>query len=252
VTVGIVLVSHSAKIAEGLADVAGQMAPDVRLSAAGGRDGGASGDGIGTSFERVQAALAEAQDGDGVVVLCDLGSAVLTAETALDFLDDEERDRVLLVDAPLVEGAVAAAVAAQIGGDLEAVAAAARGATGASAEQPAPPPAAAPGDGEASHGAASEETGETAEGTAILVNSDGLHARPAAEFVRAASGFEAAVTINGVDAASLLGVLGLGLTGGSEAVIRATGTDARAAVDTLLTLLGGGFGERRGPDVGSL
>src|SRR5689334_13142688 len=103
--VGLVLVSHSAAIAEGLAALAGQMAPSTTLVPAGGTDDG----GIGTSFDRVSAALAEAESGSGVVVLCDLGSAYLTAETALDFLDDEARASVRIVQAPLVEGAVAAA-----------------------------------------------------------------------------------------------------------------------------------------------
>ncbi len=110
-TVGLVFVSHSAKIAEGLVELARQMAPDVALVAAGGMDDG----GIGTSFDLVTAAIARAESGDGVVILCDLGSAILTAETALDFLDDDERSRVDIVDAPLVEGGVAAAVAAQTG-----------------------------------------------------------------------------------------------------------------------------------------
>ena len=121
-TVGLVFVSHSAKIAEGLVDLARQMAPDVALVAAGGTDDG----GIGTSFDLVTAAIAQAESGDGVVMLCDLGSAILTAETALDFLDDDARSRVSIVDAPLVEGGVAAAVAAQTGRDRDGVAAAAR------------------------------------------------------------------------------------------------------------------------------
>ena len=87
------------------------MAPTAALVAAGGTDDGR----IGTSFDLVSAGIGEADSGDGVVVLCDLGSAILTAETALDFLDDDVRARVRIVDAPLVEGGVAAAVAAEAG-----------------------------------------------------------------------------------------------------------------------------------------
>lgn len=109
-TVGIVVVSHSSKIAEGAVELATQMASDVGLVAAGGTDDGR----IGTSFEKVLAAveqsLAEAA-GDGVVVLTDLGSAVMTAESVKEFAS--EPDAVHLADAPLVEGLVAAAVAAQ-------------------------------------------------------------------------------------------------------------------------------------------
>ena len=115
--VGIVFVSHSVKIAEGLVELARQMAAGVSLVPAGGTDEG----GIGTSYEKVSAGIEAADSGAGVVVLCDLGSAILTAETAMDFLDDEVRARVRLVNAPLVEGGVAAAVAAEVGGDLDVV-----------------------------------------------------------------------------------------------------------------------------------
>ncbi|WP_314102690.1 dihydroxyacetone kinase phosphoryl donor subunit DhaM, partial [uncultured Frigoribacterium sp.] len=125
-SVGIVVVSHSSKIAEGTVELARQMAPTTTLVAAGGTDEG----GIGTSFDAVSAALGTADGGGGVVVLCDLGSAVLTSETAVDFLDDADRERVVIVDAPIVEGAVAAAVAAETGGSLAQVAEAARSATG--------------------------------------------------------------------------------------------------------------------------
>jgi dihydroxyacetone kinase phosphotransfer subunit len=113
VTVGILVVSHSAAIATGTVELARQMAADVPLVAAGGTDDG----GIGTSFEAITAGIEELAQADAVVVLCDLGSAYLTTDTALDFLDDDVRARVHVSQAPLVEGAVAAAVAAPTGGD---------------------------------------------------------------------------------------------------------------------------------------
>ena len=106
-TVGILIVSHSAAIATGTVELARQMAADVPLVAAGGTDDG----GIGTSFEAITAGIEELAAADAVVVLCDLGSAYLTTDTALDFLDDDLRARVHVSQAPLVEGAVAAAVA---------------------------------------------------------------------------------------------------------------------------------------------
>src|SRR5690606_16795974 len=118
--VGLVLVSHVEQLSAGVRTLAGQMAPEVTIATAGGTDDG----GVGTSFDKVQAALDEAETGDGAIVLYDLGSAQMTAELALDMLDDERRARVRLVDAPLVEGALAAAVAAQHG-DLDDVVAAA-------------------------------------------------------------------------------------------------------------------------------
>lgn len=226
--IGLVFVSHSAKIADGLVDLARQMAADVRLVAAGGTDEG----GIGTSFEKVSAGIAAADAGKGVVVLCDLGSAILTAETALDFLEDDLRSRVLIVDAPLVEGGVAAAVTAETGGDLAAVAAAAQSAN--APEVPLPASAVAT-------PAPPEHPLITR--TVTLVNRDGLHARPAAEFVKLASTFNSRVTVNGKDAKSLLGIMSLGLTKGKTAEISAADGQAEAAVNALADLIESGFGE---------
>ena len=118
--VGIVLVSHSGALAEGAAELAGQVSGGtVRVLAAGGTDDGE----LGTSAEKISAAVAEAETGAGVVVLPDLGSAVLTVRA---LLGDEPDERVLLVDAPFVEGAVAATATAAAGLDLKAVAQAAQ------------------------------------------------------------------------------------------------------------------------------
>jgi PTS hybrid protein len=117
--VGIVLVSHSVRLAEGAADLAGQVSGGaVRVLAAGGTDDG----GLGTSAEKIAAAVAGAETGGGVVVLPDLGSAVLTVRA---MLEDQSGARVVLADAPFVEGAVAATVTAAAGADLKAVARAA-------------------------------------------------------------------------------------------------------------------------------
>ncbi len=242
-SVGIVLVSHSALIAHGLVDLARQMAPTVAIVPAGGSGDGTRDDaGIGTSFDVVSAALAEAEGGDGVVVLADLGSAYLTAETAVDLLDEDAARRVVVVRSPLVEGAVAAAVAAETGGSLEDVAAAAALAAGADAAEDsdaglAPDPR-ADGTEPAPAGASGSVRGE-----ATLVNRDGLHARPAADFVTRASAYSAAVTVNGQNAASLLGVMALGLTRGAHVVIEAAGEDAEEAVTALVELIESGFGE---------
>ncbi len=121
--VALVIVSHSAQLADGVVELAAQMAKDVALRAAGGTDDGR----IGTSFDKVSAAVAELRAaGHDVAILTDLGSANMTVESVLDFLDDTDAEHVRFADGPLVEGAVAAAVTAQIGGDLDAVVAAAR------------------------------------------------------------------------------------------------------------------------------
>jgi phosphoenolpyruvate---glycerone phosphotransferase subunit DhaM len=240
VTVGILVVSHSAAIATGTVELARQMAADVPLVAAGGTDDGR----IGTSFEAITEGIEQLADADAVVVLCDLGSAYLTTDTALDFLDDDARARVHVSQAPLVEGTVAAAVAAQTGGDVDAVlAAAASAATSeadpSSASRPSgdQPGGAVPvtGTGPADDTAASE--------TVELVNESGLHARPAAEFVKAAAKHEASVRVNGVDAKSLLAIMALALPKGASVTIEASGPDAQDAVETLVALVRSGFGE---------
>ena len=120
--VGIVLISHSSGLAEGAAELAGQIAGGARVVAAGGTDDGR----LGTSTDRITEAIAAADAGDGVLLLPDLGSSVLSALSLLDDLDpDPDRKRLRIADAPFVEGAVAAAVAASSGFDLAAVARAA-------------------------------------------------------------------------------------------------------------------------------
>jgi phosphoenolpyruvate---glycerone phosphotransferase subunit DhaM len=117
--VGIVVVSHSPDLARGLAELARQMAgPDVRVEPAGGGPDG----GLGTDEELVQRAIANADQGDGVIVLGDLGSAILTVRHVLE---RRRNGHVRLVDAPLVEGAVAAGVAASTGASADEVARAA-------------------------------------------------------------------------------------------------------------------------------
>lgn len=228
--VGIVFVSHSIKIAEGLVDLARQMAAGVSLVAAGGTDEG----GIGTSYEKVSAGIEAADSGAGVVVLCDLGSAILTTETALDFLDDAVRERVRLVNAPLVEGGVAAAVASEVGGDLDAVADAAVSAAQSFVTELPASPSTAP-DAGAPSGQFSRSV--------TLRNKAGLHARPAAEFVKLASTFSVPVTVNGKDARSLLGIMSLGLNKGAVAEISSNDPNGADAVNALADLVETGFGE---------
>ena len=119
-TVGIVLVSHSAELAAGAAHLAAQVSGGtVTIIAAGGTDDGE----LGTSAAKVERGLRLAESGLGVVVLPDLGSAVLTVRAVLE--NEDPAKNVVMADAPFVEGAVAATVTAAAGGDIKAVAAAA-------------------------------------------------------------------------------------------------------------------------------
>lgn len=226
--VGLVLVSHSGQLVQGLADLVAQMESEVPLGIAGGTDDGE----LGTSLELVMSAIDRADHGDGAVILFDLGSAEMIAESALEFLDDERRERCIVVDAPLVEGAVAAAGVAGGDGALgEVVAAAARVCAPA-----------------AGAGAAPDEALDRS-ATLRLHNVGGLHARPASQIVRAVRPFDADIRIEREDtddsagATSVLALVALGADAGTTIVVRAGGPQADAALDAVRELVEGGFGE---------
>lgn len=123
--IGIVVVSHSRRLAEGVKELAEQMTRgSVQIASAGGGPDG----GLGTDAERIREAIEEADGGDGVLVLMDLGSAAMSAEIAVESLGEKGAKRVVLSDAPLVEGAIVAAVEASIGKSLQEVEASALGA----------------------------------------------------------------------------------------------------------------------------
>jgi phosphoenolpyruvate---glycerone phosphotransferase subunit DhaM len=113
--VGIVLISHSTGLAEGAAELVGQIAGGARVVAAGGTEDGQ----LGTSTGRIRDAIGKADQGSGVLLIPDLGSAVLSARAVLADLDTPAS--IVLADAPFVEGAVSAGVAASTGADLAAV-----------------------------------------------------------------------------------------------------------------------------------
>lgn len=113
-----IIVSHSDSLATGLADLVAQVAgPDVSIEAI----GGGPGETLGTDGGRVLEALRRGARGPGSVVLMDLGSSVLAVKAALAELDDTQRERLRIADAPLVEGAVAAGVTASTGDDADGV-----------------------------------------------------------------------------------------------------------------------------------
>lgn len=233
--VALVLVSHSRALADGAVELAGQMAPDVTLLAAGGDGGG----GLGTSVEAVGRALDVATAGDrSAVVIVDLGSALMTTEVVLDLAEPGLVDRVRVADAPFVEGAVAAAVRAQGGGSLDEVWSAAEDAARGFARAGVAA-SAVPASSPASAGA----RGPALTAQVTLRNPLGLHARPAAVLARLVGGFEATVTVDGVDAASLLELMKLGATGGRTLAVTSSGPQARAALDALVAAVEAGFGE---------
>jgi phosphoenolpyruvate-protein phosphotransferase/dihydroxyacetone kinase phosphotransfer subunit len=236
--VGLVIVSHSDELATGVVELAREMGGDeVPIEAAGGLDDGS----VGTDAARVQAAIERAMSDDGVLVLMDLGSALMSAEMATELVDGG--DRVLLSEAPIVEGAVAAAAVARGGASLEDVAAEARGALAMKASQLGAEEPSGDGDGRPA-----EATAEV-EARIPVVNEIGLHARPAALVVELASRFDAYLRLAKADggrqvsARSLTGLMTLGARLGDELVAGASGPEAREALAALEELAAGGFGE---------
>jgi phosphoenolpyruvate-protein phosphotransferase/dihydroxyacetone kinase phosphotransfer subunit len=233
--VGLVVVSHSRVLARAAVALAAEMlhGRPMRIEVAAGLDDTT----FGTDAVSIKEAIERVDGPAGVVVLMDLGSAVLSAELALDLIADASiRDRVILSAAPIVEGLIVAAVAAAGGANRAEVAAEARGALlGKAAHLSSPTEDAAP---ELSPVSADEVVGVFS-----IENPHGLHARPAARLVSELGGLDASVALrnltNGagpVPASSLSRVATLAALRGHEVEVRATGPQAHEAVEHLLTL----------------
>lgn len=113
--IGIVIVSHSTKIAEGIVDLCYEMIDDsIKIIPAGGTNDGR----IGTDPIRIKEAIEKAYDGDGVVVLGDIGSSLMNADMAMELLEEEIRLKIKILDTPIVEGSIGVAVEASISNDI--------------------------------------------------------------------------------------------------------------------------------------
>ncbi|MEQ1735489.1 MAG: dihydroxyacetone kinase phosphoryl donor subunit DhaM [Rhodoglobus sp.] len=241
--IGIVVVSHSPALAQAAVDLAlemvGESPPPIAIAA------GAGEGVIGTDATKVATAIDAVASADGVLVFMDLGSAVLSATLALEFI--ATKFDVRLSDAPFVEGIIAAVVLAAAGAGLDETAREARDAMDAkrgqlAQDRPMPAPDGRPVEVDAPAGAVSSDV--------RLVNPDGLHSRPAAAVVKAVSNFQAQVTIADVTTGrgpvagnSLIGIMSLGATTGSVVRIAATGPQAAEAVAALTAMAKEGFGE---------
>ena len=239
----LILVSHHPDIARGIAALAAQMsaAPETIHTAAGIDD---PDNPVGTDAVRIMQTLLEADNPDGILILVDLGSAILSAQTALDLLDDPAlAARCRISAAPLVEGAISAAVAASSGADLETVA---REATQALAAKQAALGESAP----ASATPVVAPSGDSA--TITLTNRDGLHARPAARLVAALTPYRARLVLTcgdkQADGKSLNQLALLQARHGDRLTLHADGDDAAAALQTFRDLAAANFGDP--PDSG--
>ncbi|MDF5713245.1 MAG: phosphoenolpyruvate--protein phosphotransferase [Rhizonema sp. NSF051] len=246
--VGIIIVSHSFQLAQGIRDLVTQMVQGkVSLAVAAGIDD--PDNPLGTDAMQVYEAITSVYSDEGVIILMDLGSALMSAEMALEFLTQEQRHKVHLCEAPLVEGAMAAAVAAASGCNVEQVMAEARGALVAKATQLGiiiSQPSLV-----TSEGQMTNDLGQITHEIHIVVNNRlGLHARPASRFVATAARFQSQIQVKnltkGTEAVrgdSINQIATLGVRQGHELAITATGFDANEALAALQALAESNFGE---------
>ena len=240
--IGLVVVSHSPALAHAAVDLALQMVPGEKPAIA---IAAGAGEGlIGTDAVAVSAAIDEVASPDGVLVIMDLGSAVMSAEMALDFRSSQAEVR--LSSAPFVEGLLAAIVTAAGGASLADVDREARGALAPKIQmlggpEPVPVDPVAP---------VARLAPEELRADLIIVNADGLHARPAATLVSTLAGFDARLTVVNqrtprapVAANSLIGLLSLGAKSGDVLTVAASGRQAEEALARVTAMVNDGFGE---------
>ena len=231
--VNLVIVSHSARLGEGVAELAGQMlhGDGCRLAVAAGIDDPDSP--IGTDPLKGMAAIESLADADAVLVMMDMGSALLSAETALDLLDPAIAAKVHLCAAPLVEGTLAAAVSAASGAGIDKVMADAMAALEAKRAQlgmaPGAPQTPVP-QGEAERSV-----------TVVISNRNGLHVRPASRLVAALAGFDARLALEKagrrVVPDSINQIALLQVRQNDRVTLLASGPDAEAAIAAFTALL---------------
>jgi phosphocarrier protein FPr len=243
--VGLVLVSHSRALAEAVLAMARQMTGEavaIACAAGAGEDGAE----LGTDATAIARAIEQVCGAAGALLLVDIGSAILSADMALELVDPAIASRSKVSAGPLVEGTIAAAVRAASGGSLDEVASDARGALAAKAAElgEGDPQVAAPGAPLAAPAAPPERPTVTAQADVVIADPHGLHARPAARLVMRAMELDAAVTVEDmtagrgpVPASSLIALASLGARCGHVLRLRASGREATSAIEALTALL---------------
>jgi phosphocarrier protein FPr len=241
--VGLVLVSHSRSLAEATVELIRRaVQPNLPIACSGGV--GDNREELGTDALEIQQAITSVYSEEGVLVLMDLGSAILSAETAKDLLDPERRDRVVLSSAPLVEGGVAAAVQAQLGASISEVAEAAGKSLLPKQDQV--------------QDVIPAETKELPTATpaeyeileAIIENEHGLHLRPAAALIKGLAEFQGEVLIENrsagrgpVAAKSLVDVTRLQIRQGDRVRFSISSPNPQPLIDAIRSMVANQFGE---------
>lgn len=244
--VNIVLVSHSKKLADSASDMALQMIASGQVKIATAAGTGEDNKEFGTNALEIADAIQQVDSPDGVLVLMDLGSAVLSTQMALELLPDEVRAHVRVCPGPFIEGAVVGAAQASAGGSLDQVFNEAFNAIKPKEEQFEPqPPGPAP-----AVPAARGTDAQADEVVLTLENEHGLHARPGVRFVQTASQFDADISVKNLttgkgpsSAKSITAVTFLGVLKGHQIQLTATGKQKEEALKALTELVESKFGE---------
>jgi phosphoenolpyruvate-protein phosphotransferase/dihydroxyacetone kinase phosphotransfer subunit len=239
--VGLVIVSHSSALSRALVELVRQVAAEpIPICGVGGV--GVDKKEFGTDACDIAAAIESVYSPAGVVVMMDLGSAILSAETALELVSEEMRPQIRLCGAPLVEGAVAAAVQISLGANLDRVCQEAARALAPKISQISEPPAKFA--GSAMQGLDQSLPGEWQTIQLTVNTPHGLHARPAARFIQAAARFDARIEVKKLDssaapvpATSLNSIATLGVNRGDRIVVFARGDQAREALTAIKILV---------------
>ncbi|PJC86902.1 phosphoenolpyruvate--protein phosphotransferase [Vibrio sp. HA2012] len=238
--VGIVVVSHSELLAGGIVELANQMTQGrCKIAAAGGIDDPENP--IGTDAIRIMAAIEEVYDESGVIIMMDMGSALLSTEMALELMDPDSAENITLCSAPIVEGTMAASVAASANLPMSAVLAEATGCLAAKREHLGE---------EEEHSAVPTDikiATDALECSHLILNPHGLHARPAAAIVSVLAKFESEILMEKtgvqVNAKSLNSIAKLGVKLNDTIRILASGSDANQVIEAFNALAKDNFGE---------
>jgi phosphoenolpyruvate---glycerone phosphotransferase subunit DhaM len=235
--VSLVIVSHSPDVARGTADMVRQMVgEEVKVAHCGGNPDG----GLGTDVQKILRAIDEAWSVRGVAILYDIGGAETNSVMAIELLPEDRREKVVLCDAPIVEGAILAATEAAGGASLSEVR---RRAGSESRDRMVAVAVAEP------HSGGAAPSGAT--GSVRLRHEAGMHARPAVKLTKLAKRFSSKIWMADsaegpwIDAKSINRVMGAKTPKNTLLLFRAEGEDARAAVESLVALVEQDFPDDR-------
>ncbi len=248
--VNLLLVSHSKKLVDGVAEMAGQMISSDKVKIATAAGVGEDNQELGTNAMEIAEAIEEIYSEDGILVLMDLGSAILSTEMALEIIPAEMKAKIKVCPAPFVEGAISAGVQAGLGSDLDTVYREAVNSLRAKIAQLTDDNAVDQIEEDPSTQVAPQLSGETSEVTLTVPSEQGLHARPAALFVKTINSYDATVMVKNisenkgpVEANSLISVMLIAARKGDQVHISAEGLQKDEVITALVNLFERNFDE---------